>query len=149
MSIREPVIRHTERGAAEAPAIDGKANGRSVLGERATGLDSLSPFRVDWANGEPIESPVHVGIVHVGATICHICAATSGDRLARRLGEYVRENAGYQLCSGDAERVLGLLREDRVREAVDLYFGSADQRWGRERLVVRRVPFQGEPRNGR
>lgn len=56
-----------------------------------------------------------------------------------RLGEYVRDNARYQLCPGDADRVLALLAADRAQDAVDLYFAATGERWDREELVVQRT----------
>lgn len=83
--------------------------------------------------------PVYVAVVQAAGAICHICVAATAERLARRLGNYVRRNATYQLWPADAERVLGLLAADRAQDAVDLYFASTGQRWDREELLVRRT----------
>jgi hypothetical protein len=101
--------------------------------------DSLSPHREQWRPARSTERILLVGVVHAGATVCHVSVARTPELLARDLGEYVQENAPYQLCPGDAERVEELLGRGDWQDGVDHYFGVAEQRWGRERLVVRRV----------
>lgn len=82
---------------------------------------------------------MHVAVVHTRATICHICVAPTVEELVVHLGEYVRDNAPYQLWPADAERVLDLLGAGRAQDAVDLYFAAVGQRWDREELVVQRA----------
>lgn len=82
---------------------------------------------------------VLVGVVHSGGTVCHVSVARTPDRLARDLAAYVRENARYQLSPGDAQRVRDLIGRGLSRQALDHYFRIAEQRWGEESLVVRRV----------
>lgn len=79
---------------------------------------------------------MYVAVVHTGGTICRIYAAATAEQLAVRLGEYVRENATYQLWPADAERVLALLGADRTQDAVDFYFAAVGLRWDREQLIV-------------
>lgn len=91
------------------------------------------------ASGPDVKPRVHVAVVHAGGTICHITAATSQEQLADRLGQYVRTNAPYQLWPADADRVMRFLKDNRSRDAIDVYFGAMGQRWDREQLVVRRT----------
>jgi predicted N-formylglutamate amidohydrolase len=115
------------------------------VSEKTNGLDSLTPYRVRWREVRSRERDVHVGVVHAGGTVCHVSVARTAESLAQDLGEYVRENAPYQLCRRDADRVQELLGSGRSQQAVNHYFGAAAQRWGRERLVVQRVGLAAGP----
>lgn len=85
-----------------------------------------------------------MGVVHAGGMVCHVCVARTKELLTRDLSEYVRESAPYQLRPGDAKRVEELLGLGQERQAVKHYFGVAEQRWGRERLVVQRVSITAD-----
>ncbi|CAN5436509.1 hypothetical protein BH24GEM3_BH24GEM3_04850 [soil metagenome] len=92
--------------------------------------------------------PLHVAVVHAGSGICHVAAATSAADLAERLGEYVRDQATYQLWPEEETRVRDLLSDGRPQEAVDYYFSVVGPRWGAERLDVTQLelPLQADSR---
>lgn len=97
----------------------------------------MTPFDGGRATPSAVETiPLHVAVVHAGNAICHVAAATSAAELAERLGEYVRDQAQYQLWPEETKRVHELLAADRAREAVELYFSKVGQRWGVEHLAV-------------
>ena len=91
---------------------------------------------------------VRVAVVHAAGEICHVAVAASEEALARRLGEYVRQHAWYQLRPEDGERVLDLLEAGRAGEAVRLYFSTVGERWDREELDVREVALAPPPDGG-
>ena len=82
---------------------------------------------------------VHVAVVHAGATVCHVCAASSPESLWQGLAEYAAANARFQLTAPEASRVLRLWRRGAWREAAERYFESEGHRWSPERLVVEGV----------
>ena len=91
---------------------------------------------------------VRVAVVHAAGEICHVAVAASEEALARRLGDYVRQHAWYQLRPEDGERVLDLLEDGRAGDAVRLYFSTVGERWDREELDVREVPLAPPPDGG-
>lgn len=108
------------------------------MNEYRTDLNQVTQAAVASPNERPAR-PVYVAVVHAAGMICHICAATTTEQLAARLGAYVRVNATYQLWPSDAERVLDLLGAGRAQDAVDLYFAAVGLRWDREELIVERA----------
>lgn len=109
-----------------------------------TRLDDRGLAQAGSPTGPQAVRLVYVAVVHTRGTICHICAAPTAERLAVHLGEYVRENATYQLWPADAERVLALLQADRKQDAVALYFAAVGTRWDREELVVKQAGLKGD-----
>lgn len=84
--------------------------------------------------------PLYALVVFTADEVQLLTACTSREAAMRQLARYVRERAAYKLHGGERLRVHRLLDEDRVREAVDLYFSLIGARWDREHWSLRRIP---------
>ena len=79
-----------------------------------------------------------VAIVHSSDGI-HLVTTGPEDAAFAEVGDYVRCRAEHQLWPDDAARLMTLLEQGRVRDAVDLYFARVGDRWDREYLAVHPV----------
>lgn len=88
---------------------------------------------------------IHVAAVCTAAEVRMLTGAPSLVDLERRLAVYVRQNAPHLLWPAESARVLSLLDDGRLDDAISVYFSTVGDRWDHEFLHIQALDLTAPP----